>query len=161
MNRVRGFTLIEVLLAVSLLTMLASAAISWAVAQRRSGALVEERLERLEQALACRRLIDDDLIQATDPGALIRPAEDGVLHVVTLNRVPGEAAGSHQVEWRYAADQHGLLRVSQGGEGERTRLALPRLRQAWIQQEPSGGLALVVTPEVGDQLRLPLRAGVP
>lgn len=146
----------EVLLAVALLTMLASAAISWAVAQRRSGAVVEERLKRLELVLAAGRLISDDLNLSVDPSTVVRPTNEGEFHLHTLHHVPGEGPGQHQVIWRFSAEHSALVRISSDAQEQRTRLAVPQIQQARFQCDDRGMLELLVTPFIGEPLRLPI-----
>ena len=151
----------EVLLAVALLTMLASAAISWAVAQRRSGAVVEERLNRLELVLAAGRLISDDLNLSVDPGTVVRPTNEGELHLLTLHHVPGEEPGQHQVIWRFSAEHSALMRISSDATEQRTRVAVPQIQQARFQSDDRGMLDLIITPFIGEPLRLPIVGGQP
>ena len=161
MNTRRGFTLMEVLLAVALLTMLASAAISWAVAQRRSGAVVEERLNRQELVLAAGRLISDDLNLSVDPSTVVHPTNEGEFHLHTLHHVPGEGPGQHQVIWRFSAEHSALVRISSDAQEQRTRLVVPQIQQARFQRDDRGLLELIVTPFIGEPLRLPIVGGQP
>ena len=156
-----GFTLMEVLMAVALLTMLASAAISWAVAQRRSGAVVEERLNRLEIVLAAGRLISDDLIFASNPSTVVSPTDAGELHLLTLHHVPGEEPGQHQVIWRFSAEHSALMRISSDATEQRTRVAVPQIQQARFQSDDHDVLDLIITPFIGEPLCVPIASARP
>lgn len=167
MTRVRsfirgsGFTLIEVLVAIALLSLMATATASWAVAQRRAGLIAEQRLVGLAAALTAARLIDADLALAVAApnGQRLRLEEDGRLTFATLAQVPGTSPGVRSVTWRFRAGA--LERIEGEGTGS-LRVVTHRLAKAVFERGPDGALTLVAeSAEAGGQLwRLPLRQGM-
>jgi prepilin-type N-terminal cleavage/methylation domain-containing protein len=155
----RAFTLIEVLLAVALLTMLATAAVSWAVSQRRSGALIEARYERVQQVLACQQAIEEDLMVSVFSAAPLRPDDEGRLVVATLRRLPDEHAGRREVIWSFDGEHRALIRTSRDVNGERRRVALAELTAARFVQDERRGLVLIVQPPIGEAISVALRSG--
>lgn len=153
----RGFTLIELLLAVALLTMLATAAVSWAVSQRRSGARIEERYEQLQQALACRQALHEDLALATT--TVPRPDASGRLMVTTLRRLADVAPGRSEVLWSFDGERQALVRTSRDVSGEQRRLVLDGLSAARFVMDEQRGLALDLQWHTGALLRLAVRSG--
>ncbi len=154
----RGFTLIELLLAVVLLTMVATAAVSWAVAQRRSGVVIEARYERLQQVLACRQAIQEDLILALATTAPLRPDETGRLTITTLRQLPGEAPGRRDVRWEFDGERRALVRVSRGAGGDQRRVAMAEVAAARFIRDDKRGLLLELSPLTGDAISLALRS---
>jgi prepilin-type N-terminal cleavage/methylation domain-containing protein len=159
MSRRRGFTLVEVLLAVALLTVLATAAVSWAVTQRRSGAAIEERYERLRHLLACQQALREDLRLAPLTLARPRPDESGVLVFRTLRHLPDETPAQREVTWRYDAARRALVRSTTGESGERIRIAVGELDAARFIQQERRGLVLEVRPPHGAPLSLVIGGG--
>ena len=121
----RGFTLIELLLAVALLTLVATAAVSWAVSQRRSGARIQERYEQLQQALASRQALHEDLILSTN--AVVRPDEQGRLVFSTLRQLPDASPGRNEVSWAFDGERRALVRSLRDANGEQHRVVLEGL----------------------------------
>lgn len=153
----RGFTLIELLLAVALLTMLATAAVSWAVSQRRSGARIEERYEQLLQALACRQALHEDLSLATT--TVPRPDATGRLVVTTLRRLVDTAPGRAEVLWSFDGERQALVRISRDASGEQRRLVVGELSAARFTMDEQRGLVLDLHWHTGAPLRLAVRSG--
>lgn len=154
--RNRGFTLIELLLAVALLTMVATAAVSWAVSQRRSGARIEERYEQLQQALASRQALHEDLVLAST--AVLRPDEQGRLVFATLRQLPDSLPGRHEVMWFFDGERQALVRTSRGASGEQRRVVLGEVTAARFLQVEERGLVLEIQPRVGAPLSLAIRS---
>lgn len=152
----RGFTLIELLLAVALLTMVATAAVSWAVSQRRSGARIEARFEQLQQALASRQALHEDLILATS--AVLRPDEHGRLVFTTLRQLPEALSGRSEVTWSFDGERQALVRISRGVGGEQRRVVLGGLTTARFIQAEERGLVLEIQPQDGPPLSLAIRS---
>lgn len=152
----RGFTLIELLLAVALLTMVATAAVSWAVSQRRSGARIEQRYEQLQQALASRQALHEDLILATT--TVLRPDEHGRLVFTTLRQLPEVPPGRSEVTWSFDGEQQELVRTSRSASGEQRRVVLSGLTAARFIQTEERGLVLEIQAQEGPSLILAIRS---
>ncbi len=157
--RNRGFTLIEMLMAVALLTMLATAAVSWAVSQRRSGALIEARYERMQQVLACRQAIREDVVLALASTGPLRPDNAGRLIIPTLRRGPDEAPGRREVIWAFDGERQALVRASRGASGDQQRVALAAVASARFVQDEKRGLVLEIHPLTGEVVSLALWGG--
>lgn len=157
--RTRGFTLIELLMSVALLTMLATAAVSWAVSQRRSGVQIERRYERLQQVLACRQAIREDLVLALTSTNPLRPDNAGKLVIATLRHGPEEVPGRREVTWAFDGEHQALVRISHDESGEQRRVALVGVASARFVQEEERGLVLEMRPLVGEVVSLVLRSG--
>lgn len=159
--RSSGFTLIEVLVAIALLSLMAAATASWAVAQRRAGLVAEHRLVGLAAALTAARLLDADLALAvaTPNGQRLRLEEDGRLTFATLTQIPGTSPGLRTVTWRFRA---GVLERIEGEGVGSIRVVTHRLAQAKFERGPDGALTLVAeSADAGGQpWRLPLRQGM-
>lgn len=154
MMQQRGFTLVEVLLAVALLTVVATAAVSWAVSQRRSGAAIEERYERLRQLLACRQAFAEDLRLAPARTAVLRPDENGQVSFPTLRHLPDEEAHLRLVTWRFDAAEQALVRSTSGDSGDHLRVAVAGVRAARFLRQEARGLVLEITPLTGEPLSI-------
>jgi prepilin-type N-terminal cleavage/methylation domain-containing protein len=154
MRQRRGFTLVEVLLAVALLTVVATAAVSWAVSQRRSGAAIEERYERLRQLLACRQAFAEDLRLASIRTEVLRPDEDGRVSFPTLRRLPDEEPRLRTVTWRFDAAGQALVRSTAEDSGDRQRVAVAGVRAARFVRQDTRGLVLEILPLTGEPLSL-------
>jgi prepilin-type N-terminal cleavage/methylation domain-containing protein len=153
----RGFTLVEVLMAVALLTLLATAAVSWAVSQRHSSVVIEERYERLRCLLVCQQLLREDLRLMPLGGARPRPDEGGALMFRTLRHLPDEEAGQREVTWRYDASRRALVRSTADAAGDHVRVAVGDLDGARFVQQDRRGLVLEVRPTTGEPMVLVVR----
>lgn len=158
MRRVHGFTLIEVLVAVALLTLVATAAVSWAVSQRRSGALIDVRYERLRQLVACQQALREDLRVAVLGNAL-QPDEGGRLVLTTLRYLPDEEPGRREATWRFDEPRQALVRSTPAAGGERVRVAVSGLASARFTHQERRGLVLVVQPLSGDPVSVMVKEG--
>lgn len=113
MRHHRGFTLLEVLLATSLMTVVATATLSWMTAQTRSARTLTQEAQALATAHAVANAIRDDLLLAVpDPAnkgqryALERQR----LRLMTLNHMPGDEPGLRVVQWRQDSRLGALVR---------------------------------------------------
>lgn len=117
-----GFTLLELLLAISLTASVGLAALSLTTMQGRLGAAARIQEESLALITESVRLVNDDLL-----GAVRHPVygryllqEQGSLRLVTTCRLPDEDPGLHEVVWRFDAAQGAVLRTSIPLDGGRT-----------------------------------------
>jgi prepilin-type N-terminal cleavage/methylation domain-containing protein len=146
-----GFTLIEIVVAVSLLTLLSAAMVSWTISQRRAGLIISERMERFTQALACVRAIEDDLLLGVGAQRNIHPQADGSLSFSSVHSAPHELAGSRIVSWQFQAADHSpttsdgaLVRQQKIGEQVTTRIVLPMVKSAHFEHNELHGLQLIL-----------------
>ncbi len=159
-NARQGFTLVEVLLAIALMTMLATAAISWSISQRRAGALIVLRLQQTEAVAACVRLLEDDLLFAVRRDPRLRPQADGHLRFVTRHAVPGDNAGDQSLDWyvRPAGDQTPAAILRQRlGSNVNERVVLSPCAAARFMWQENRGLALEVTFADAEPIMWPVR----
>lgn len=114
-----AFTLLETLLAISLTVSVGIAALALTTAQARIAAAAHAQEESLALVTETVRLLDDDLVLAVkQPGyGRFRIVESGGLRLLTSSRLPGEAAGLHEVEWRYDTVNARVLRTSSPRDG--------------------------------------------
>lgn len=112
MNR-PGFTLLETLLAVTLTAAVGIAALALTNLQAHVSATARAQERSLALVTETARLLDDDLLQATAQGyGRFEITEGGALHLVTGCRLPGDAAGLADVEWRFDAANGRVLRTA-------------------------------------------------
>lgn len=115
MNRIRGFTLLEVLLATALTALLAIAGWSWIRGAVQSGNRAQQRADHVAEALSIVRLMADDLRGVQIPSGA-RLDEHG-FHCRTLATVPGQPdVGWRDITWKFQPS--GQL-VRRDGEVER------------------------------------------
>jgi len=97
----RGFTILELLLAMTLLAIVSAVAFSWLVSEERSSHAAQRELEALDTAFASIRLLNDDLIEAVPDGSgrRVTLVDADTLTLLTLDHLPGEAPGFHHVTW--------------------------------------------------------------
>lgn len=130
----RGMTLIEVLVATTLLASVMGVVGGWTLQQARLTERVRQQAERQRATLAIRELLRDDLLQA-----LNRTPSDGEpisdrqrMTFFSLHRAPGDGgvAGARLLWW-FDPERQTLLR--QRGDGPE-RVILAGLRTAHIDQ---------------------------
>ena len=140
-------TLLEVLLATSIASLLFTAALGWNARQTRLARTVTTRLEGITAARAVWRLLVEDLRLAD----LDRPAMVDRLRLAfrSASAGPDERAGLVLVTWRYDPERQALLR-QRGREEE--RVVSTRLGSDIHFTRSEEGLELVV-----GEHRLPLR----
>ena len=158
-----GFTLVEVLAAISLLAIMGIGILSWVHLQRRLAARSQGEAQEAAALSQALRLLRDDM----DGGQLL-PDQVGSLTAVTfltVHHAPGDPVGAHRVTWQIT-DDGSLLRLvrplirDEGGGGAWTvyRVAAvhPRVvtmhargwrfvhepAQGWLLQQPgpNGGI---------------------
>lgn len=108
-----GFTLLEVLLATSLLTVVTTATLTWMNTLSRSTRASTQQLQALTTAQAVARAIRDDLLLAIPDQAnrgQLYTFERQRLRLKTLNHMPGDAPGIRTVQWRQDAELKALVR---------------------------------------------------
>jgi prepilin-type N-terminal cleavage/methylation domain-containing protein len=108
-----GFTLLEVLLATSLVTVVATATLSWMTAQARSARALTQEAQALTTAQAVADAIRDDLLLAVPDQAnkgQRYTLERQRLRLMTLNHMPGDEPGLRVVQWRQDAHLGALVR---------------------------------------------------
>jgi type II secretion system protein J len=109
----RGFTLLEVLLAIGLTGVVGIAAISLQTMQARVGTATRAQEEALAEITETLRLLDDDLVLALPAETRHRfQVEEGALRLLTSCRLPGDERGVHEVRWSFDAASGALLRSS-------------------------------------------------
>lgn len=105
-----GFTLVELLVALGLLSILAVALASWTRLAARATAWSSEEMASWAVRGAAERLLRADI----DAGlAAPRLGDDGVVEIETLHRLPDEAPGIAVVRWRLDGDA--VLRARSDG----------------------------------------------
>ena len=113
-----ALTLLELLLAISLLGVIAAAGWTWSLAIQRSSAAQRSVGLARQEALACQRLLRDDLLGSISgpPGYIITDAHS--LALVTLHAVPGSTSiGARPVRWTWnpatgiCRDDNGQVRI--------------------------------------------------
>lgn len=130
----RALTLLELLLAISLLGAVAAAGWTWSLALQRTSAAQRAAGLAGQDALACQRLLRDDLLGSVSgsPGYVL--IDEHVLTMVTLHAVPGSGAiGARLVRWTWDADA-GLRRDDGGHIRTLSRRIEPRFRSAGATQ---------------------------
>ena len=127
----RGFTLLEVLLAIGLTGVVGIAAIALQTMQARVGSATRAQEEALAEITETLRLLDDDLVLALPGETRSRfQVEEGALRLLTSCRLPGEERGVHEVRWSFDAASGALLRSSSPrGGGPATVRQVGRLWQ--------------------------------
>ncbi len=111
----RAMTLLELLLAITLLGAIAAAGWSWSLAIQRSSAA--QRVAGLagQDALACQRLLRDDLLGSVSGQSGYTLTDEHALTLVTLHTVPGSSSiGARPVRWTW--DPTAGLRREDGGQ---------------------------------------------
>ncbi len=100
MNRTGGFTLLEVVLATSLLAGLTAATFSWVSTMGRFQRAAAQRLDILTTAEAIGAAIRDDLTQELpSPKGTRFSIYTNRLEVITLHNLPGDPPGAQRVTW--------------------------------------------------------------
>ncbi len=119
-----GFTLLELLVAFTLLTGLATAVTGWSLTLSRQAAAAARLEQRRQEAWTAVRLLRDDLtFLVTRPGdPPIGREPGGGIRLRTGNPVPGQPAGVVAVRW-LVDPRDGLVRQV----GDSRRLAAPHL----------------------------------
>lgn len=114
MSRRAGFTLLELLLAISLTSAVAIAAVSLTLFQARIAAASRTQAETLALVTETIRVLNDDLLLAVrQPGqGRAQFGEGGTLRLVTSRRLPGEEPGLREVVWGWDADSGSVLRTA-------------------------------------------------
>ncbi len=129
----RGLTMIELLLALSLLGVIAIAVVSWTQLAAGAAAGVSQPRRWLAAAEALLQLIHDDVAGSagSSGGESREPAvyvADGALEVRTRSTAPGGLVGP--VTSRYIHELSGLVLQQRTPDGrEQTRLLLDRIEQ--------------------------------
>ncbi len=130
----RALTLLELLLAISLLGAIAAAGWTWSLAIQRSSAAQRATGLAGQDALACQRLLRDDLLGsvARAPGYAL--SDEHSLMLVTLHTVPGSTSvGARAVRWTWDAAA-GLRRDDGGQVRTLSRRVEVRFRSAGANQ---------------------------
>jgi len=170
MKRQTGFTLLEILLATSLLTALTTATLSWMNALSRSNRASTQHLQALATAEAMASAIRDDLLLAVPDQAnkgQLYTLERQRLRFKTLSQMPGDAPGLHTVQWRQDSRLNAVVREIIPDDSKAkplTRIVSKDLRLLrFSTRDKSGILFLVCTYGTNAQeLFLPVtRAGMP
>ena len=111
----RALTLLELLLAITLLGAIAAAGWSWSLAIQRSSAAQRAAGLAGQDALACQRLLRDDLLGSVSGSSGYTLADEHALTLITLHTVPGSTSvGARQVRWTW--DAAAGLRRDDGGQ---------------------------------------------
>jgi prepilin-type N-terminal cleavage/methylation domain-containing protein len=106
-----GFTLLEVLLAASLLAAVAVAIFSWTTTQVRVNRAAEQRLQANALAETIAAAIRDDLRQSLPDEEGRRYLIQGAqLKLITMNYIPGEVTGSQHIVWRNDEKTNAIIR---------------------------------------------------
>lgn len=113
----QAMTLLELLIAISLLAIISSSACFWIISQGRASRSAQSRLGTAALACSLQRLLNDDLVLSVPDatGHHYTVVDDQTLALSTLDRLPGEAAGFHAVTWRFDPTTHRLMRTVAGG----------------------------------------------
>jgi prepilin-type N-terminal cleavage/methylation domain-containing protein len=150
----RAMTLLEMLLAITLLGVVAAAGWTWSLSIQRSSAAIRATELAEQDALACLRLLRDDLLGSIAGGERrYQIVNEQELNLLTLNAVPGSAAvGARPVQWTWDA-ANGLRR--RDGDQMRTlsrRVAVrfhagdgDSLWSDWLAVEPHAIPAVIPT----------------
>lgn len=111
MNRRCGFTLLELLVALTLTISVALVAVGWLHQIGRSSAAFAREREISLAVSACLDLLRDDCVQAVAPPVL---GEDGTLVLHCLSPAQAEVPGLREVRWRFDAERRCLVRSLPG-----------------------------------------------
>jgi type II secretion system protein J len=117
-----GLTLLEVVIAVGLLSLLAVALFGWLRVLGRGERVASAAVVRHTEERLALRLLQDDLTIARGRWS----CEDGVLRVLTLNHLPDEPAGLAAVRWWWDEPTASLRRQGDGRAGRVILQAAPR-----------------------------------
>jgi type II secretory pathway pseudopilin PulG len=149
-------TLLELLIAISLLAIISASACFWIISQGRASRSAQSRLGTAALACAVQRLLNDDLVVSV-PDAMghhYSLVDDHTLALTTLDRLPGESAGFHAVTWTFDPGKHHLVRTVAGAVSPHP-LAESGIDVAFVAG-PSGRLMLHCTDALGGDWVLPL-----
>jgi hypothetical protein len=103
-------TLLELMLATTILALLLSVSGGWALRQARLAKLLDLQAERLQVAMMIQDLLREDLLQAQGP-SFAASGEIPELVVNTIHRAPGDlGAPLALVVWRHDSAAHRLVR---------------------------------------------------
>lgn len=152
----RALTLLELLLAISLLAVISTSACFWIISQGRASRSAQSRLGTAALACALQRLLNDDLVFSV-PDAMghhYALVDAYTLVLSTLDRLPGEAAGFHTVTWHFDPTTHRLMRTVAGTITPHP-IAEGGADVAFVAG-PSGRLVLHCTDALGGDWALPL-----
>ena len=161
----RAFTLLELLLAISLTGAVGIAALALNTMQARIGSAARVQEEGLALIAETVRLLDEDLVLAASHPSYGRfqVLPGGALRLMTSCRLPGEPPGLHEVVWRFDAATGTALRTSTplaGGEAT-TRSVGRSWRQFAITLERDILWLNGQTGSASERWRLPLWKDMP
>ncbi|MHC4414372.1 MAG: prepilin-type N-terminal cleavage/methylation domain-containing protein [Planctomycetota bacterium] len=153
----RGLTMIELLLALSLLSVLMLAVATWSQVTTRAGASAAEPVRWRAAAEAVLELIHDDLVTGDfGPPASRRPVEliDGVLQIPTRPAPSSGLVGPVVHRYGFNASSGELQLEQRAASGRRrTRLLLDRLEDFQCAIEDRRAI-LTVTITFGEELEV-------
>jgi prepilin-type N-terminal cleavage/methylation domain-containing protein len=153
-----GMTLLEVVVAVGLLSLVAVALFGWLRLMGRGERAASAAVTRHTEERLALRLLLDDLTIARGRWA----CEDGVLRVLTMNRLPNEPAGLSAVRWWW---DEATRTVRRQGEGRAERIILNAVpRSAFAvddQQRLWWSIAAESGPDTGSDRRILVSGGWP
>ncbi len=149
----RGFSLLEVVVAMSLFSILVVITLSWFIRQGALSRTLAQRMEDMAVIEALTRLMRDDLSQAiAAPQGGRCTVEPEQVACTTLNQVPDEPAGYHRVAWVHDAITGRLLRISESAGGQRSeRVVATRFRQVAFTGSGTA-VSLIVSRREGPDL---------
>ncbi|MBA3708098.1 MAG: hypothetical protein H0W83_04645 [Planctomycetes bacterium] len=149
MKRAAGLTLLEILLALSILVVITTLAASWLVHAGRVGQIARARAQGIVAWEATVALLRDDISAAplaTDASMKANSELRGVptLTLATFHQAAGDAPGSKRVSYRYDAEHHELWRTPEviGEKAPHQRLVTTRLCDVIFIRDDTGGLHL-------------------
>ena len=101
MTRRAGFTLLEVLLSITLLAAMSGAVFSWIMTMARAQREACLRYDALAQTQAIASALRDDALGAVaDAEGKRFETGPGALRLATLNHLPGDPPGLNTIRWR-------------------------------------------------------------
>lgn len=107
----KGFTLLEVLLSITLLAAMSAAVFSWIMTMARTQREAGLRYDALAQAQAIASALRDDVLGAVADAKGDRfETGPGVLRIATLNQLPGDPPGLNTIQWRQDRTNGWLVR---------------------------------------------------
>jgi prepilin-type N-terminal cleavage/methylation domain-containing protein len=154
-----AFTLLEVLLAISLLAAVSAAAFSWVATQTRVNRAAAQRLQALTLVDTVATAIRDDLLQALADDRGRRFEMDAKrLRLTTLNHMPGDPPGAQQVVWRQDERLDALVREIVPADPEAqplSRAVSRRIRLVRFSRKGSGGTLMMTCRPDGQEHDIP------